>query len=99
MTAFALWRPAARKGRTMQKLTDYEQARGGRVLLCTSTRREDLHAWLEGIGAAHGGRTLVDTWEIPQHPDGKGGLFTLYACTVVLLAGAVEQAVMELEAA
>lgn len=79
----------------MMTLTEAENARGGKVLLHTSLRRQDLFTWLEHIGAAHGGRTLVDTWEIPDHPDGHGGVFTLYACTVVLLAAPVgEQAVL-----
>lgn len=83
------------------KLTAIDEARGGKVLLQTATRREDLFEWLTFIGAAHGGRTLVDTWEIPQHPDGNGGVFTLYVCTVVLLAepDAAQPALFDLSAA
>ena len=66
------------------ELTEAERWRGGKVLLHTALVRDELFTWVEQVSAG-GVRTLVDTWTIEGHPDGKGGEFTLYACTVVLL--------------
>ena len=63
-----------------------EIERGAKVMLYTSLNRDDLFTWLEAQDYSTGKyKNYVDTWEIPDHPDGNGGTFTLYAVTLVLV--------------
>lgn len=85
------------------KLSEMEQSRGGKVLMHTSLNRADLFTWQEEVFAEYrSAGALVDTWQLDDHPDGQGGTFTLYACTIVIPSGdarrnALQEAAAEVE--
>lgn len=58
------------------------------TLFYTTLDRNTIGDWLRRVNAAHPDKTPVriDTWTIHNHPTPGGELFTLYACTVVLVS-------------